>query len=156
MTLMAGTALAQADKPAEHIAFYRLDFVVKENEGGKTINSRSYSMQVSTDPHAGTYSAIRTGSRVPVPAKDGGFSYLDLGMNFDCRSAKVEADQISLNISVDVSSLAEPSSTPPVIRSTKWGSMVTVPLRKPTIVFSSDDALSKRQMQLELTATLIR
>jgi hypothetical protein len=32
---------------------------------------------------------------------------------------------------------------------------VIVPLKKPTVVFSSDDVASKRQMQLELTATPI-
>ncbi len=40
-----------------------------------------------------------------------------------------------------------------VIRQNRWSSSVIVPLKKPTLIFSSDDPASKRQMQLELTAT---
>jgi hypothetical protein len=40
----------------------------------------------------------------------------------------------------------------PVIRQNRWSSNVVVPLKKPTLIFASDDATSKRQMQLELTA----
>jgi len=44
---------------------------------------------------------------------------------------------------------------PPTIRQNRWSSSVVVPLSKPTVIFSSDDLTSKRQFQLELTATLI-
>jgi hypothetical protein len=40
-----------------------------------------------------------------------------------------------------------------LIRQTKWSSNVIVPIGKPTVIFSSDDATTKGQMQLELTAT---
>jgi hypothetical protein len=43
----------------------------------------------------------------------------------------------------------------PTIRQNRWVSTVAVPLKKPTVIFSSDDLTSKRQMQLELTATPI-
>jgi hypothetical protein len=56
-------------------------------------------------------------------------------------------------VTAEVSSAAETTDAPaPVIRQVKWNSPVIVPLRKPTIIFSSDDPSSKRQMQLELTA----
>jgi hypothetical protein len=45
--------------------------------------------------------------------------------------------------------------TLPSIRSNSWSSVVIVPLKTPTLIFSSDDPASKRQMQLELTATPI-
>jgi hypothetical protein len=38
----------------------------------------------------------------------------------------------------------------------KWNAPVIVPLRKATVIFASDDPSSKRQMQLELTATPIK
>jgi len=41
------------------------------------------------------------------------------------------------------------------VRQNKWGSIVLVALRKPTVIFSSDDLTSKHQVQLELTATPI-
>jgi hypothetical protein len=51
------------------------------------INSRAYSMEISSDPRS-VNSSIRTGSRIPTPGKDGSFSYLDLGINIDCRLAE--------------------------------------------------------------------
>ena len=43
----------------------------------------------------------------------------------------------------------------PMIRQNRWTSNVVVPLKKPTVIFSSDDLTTKHQMQLELTATPI-
>jgi hypothetical protein len=41
-----------------------------------------------------------------------------------------------------------------VVRQAKWSSIVLIPIRKgPTVIFSSDDPASKRQLQLEVTAT---
>jgi hypothetical protein len=155
LALLTGTAFAQTEvKPVEDPTFYRLDFVVKELDGGKLVNSRAYSMSIS-NAHNSQNASIRTGSRVPVPGKDGSTSYMEIGINFDCRNAKMVGADLALYVSADVSNVAEPTSTPPVIRNHRWGGDVIVPLRKPTIVFSSDDAMSKRQMQLELTATPI-
>jgi hypothetical protein len=159
MFLVAQPSPAQPPTPPpDSPVFYRLDLVIKENEGGKVINSRNYSMEIAVDPPrgGGPGSSIRTGSRVPIPGKDSGITYIELGINFDCRSAKEVGNQLSLFISVDVSSVAEPASTPPIIRNTKWASTVLIPVRKPTVIFSSDDAMSKRQMQLEITATLLK
>jgi len=150
--LLTGAALAQADKPVEPLArYYRLDFVVKELEGGKTVNARAYSTTISNE--RGAMSSIRTGSRVPVPGKEGTVNYMDVGINFDCRAARWVDSDLVLNVSVDISSVADGSSTPPVIRNNRWSGDVIVPLRKATNIFSSDDAMSRRQMQLELTAT---
>ena len=152
-----GMGLAQGDKPpAEPPSYYKLDFVVKEVEGGKTVNSRAYTTTISTERGART--SIRTGSRVPVPAgKDGAsFNYLDMGVSFDCMQAKVMGSDLAVNVTADVNSIAEPSSTPPVIRNNRWNGDVLIPLRKATVVFLSDDANSKRQMQLEMTATPIK
>jgi hypothetical protein len=150
--LLSGVALAQADKPVEpSLRYYRLDFVVKELEGGKTVNARAYSTTISNE--RGAMSSIRTGSRVPMPGKEGTVSYMDVGINFDCRAAKWVDNDLVLNVSADISSVADGSSSPPVIRNNRWSGDVIVPLRKATIIFSSDDAMSKRQMQLELTAT---
>jgi hypothetical protein len=68
---------------------------------------------------------------------------------------------MSLVLVADISSVVqEPASPsapmrPPVVRQNKWNSGVIVPLKKPTVVFSSDDLTTKRQMQVELTATPI-
>jgi len=150
--LLAGACLADNAVPPK---FYKLDFVVKEVEGAKVVNTRSYSTMVSTQ-QGGQACSIRTGARVPYFT---GKEYTDLfvGVNIDCRSLTEEANGLSLWVDADVSSVAESTTNTerPFVRQNKWGSEVLVPLKKPTLIFSSDDVTSKHQMQLELTATPI-
>ena|SRR5277367_3293111 len=154
LALMAGTGFAESAEPPK---FYKLDFVVKEVEGGKVVNSRAYSILASTES---SYSAsIRAGSKVPLPASSASGSpvaYADVGTNIDCRSLReVQQHDLALNVSADIASTVreQGSNEPPVIRQNKWTSSVIVPLRKASLIFSSDDATTKRQLQLELTAT---
>lgn len=150
----AGPALAQMPDSAR---FYKLDFVVKEVEGGKTVNSRSFSaMQQVQMPGGNTApSSIRAGGRVPVSSgSNNQFQYYDLGVNIDARDLRETSADLSVNLTVDISSIAqETPSAVPVVRQNKWSGAVLVAPRKPTVVFASDDVSSKRQLQLELTAT---
>ena len=151
--VMAGTCFAQA--AAEAHKYYRLEFSVKELESGKATNIRSYSMMISTVDTG----VIRTGNKVPVSTGTGpnSLTYLDIGVNIDCRGAKEIGDDLALNISAEVSSAAtEQPTNQPLIRVTRWSSNVIVPMRKPTTVFSSDDPTTKRQTQLELTVVPIK
>jgi hypothetical protein len=153
---MAGACLAQSEAArtaAEPAKYFRLEFVVKELESGKAVNARHYAMTVSTAD--GGTSIIRTGSKVPVATSPNTSTYIDVGVNIDCRAAKEIGSDLGLNVTAEVSSTASPSSQP-VVRQTKWNSNVIVPLGKPTVVFSSDDVTTKGQMQLELTATPIK
>jgi hypothetical protein len=142
--------------------FYKLDFVVKEVEGTKVLNARSYSMTVSEDK-LNEHSMIRAGSKVPYSTNADGsqYSYLDLGVSIDCYHVTEMHDTMSLVIAADISSIVQESAPTsavmrqPVIRQNRWNSGVIVPLKKPTVVFSSDDLTTKRQMQVELTATPI-
>ena len=154
LAMAAGTCLGQNVEPTK---FYKLEFVLKEVEGTKVVNSRSYSMTVPVEApgqnNAGSGS-IRTGSRVPVTNSGSGFNYIDVGVSIDCRTLREMQSDISLYVSADISSHSvEPTLPAPVIRQNKWSSTVLLPIRKPTVIFASDDATSKRQMQLELTAT---
>jgi hypothetical protein len=159
VALVAGTSFAQTPEPPK---FYKLDFVVKEVEGAKVLNARSYSITVSTDASS-PHSSIRTGSKVPTPTgATGQYSFIDLAVNIDCGPVKAIQDGISLTVTVEISGVVQDSTTPasttlpPVIRQNRWGSSVVLPIKKPTIIFSSDDTTTKRQMQMELTATPIR
>jgi hypothetical protein len=159
VTLLAATCFAEDAAPAK---FYKLDFVVKEVEGGKVLNARGYSMTVA-EGKLKDHSEIRTGSKVPYStiAEGGQYTFLDVGVNFDCDHVVSTRDTMSLVLAADISSVVqEPGSPsapmhPPVVRQNKWTSGVIVPLKKPTVVFSSDDLTTKRQMQVELTATPI-
>lgn len=151
LALIVGMGLAENAEPPK---FYKLDFVVKEIEGGKVLNSRAYSMLVSTD----SASSLRAGSKVPTGALPGGApnSFIDVGTNFDCRAIKeLQPHDLALSLTAEISSTVHDTADPshPVIRQNKWNSSVIVPLKKPSVIFSSDDATTKGQMQLELTAT---
>lgn len=152
--------IAQDTAPAK---FFRLDFLVKEMEGSKTVNSRAYSTLVSTDTTPFVKASIRTGSKVPVQNTAGQFTYVEVGVNIDCERVKLEDQQLSLSVTAEISSVLQeppPNSGPgivqPTIRQNKWSSPVLIPLRKSTILFSADDLTTKRQMQLEVTATPVK
>ncbi|HEX4230676.1 MAG TPA: hypothetical protein VHZ07_18515 [Bryobacteraceae bacterium] len=158
LAMLAGACLAQNADKSEPQKFYRLDFLVKELEAGKTINSRSYFMTVATGPKQ--ESQIRTGSRVPFQSSPGNWQQLNVGTSFDCIRIQETPLGLSIFVSASVESLLEqPSSAGesqhPIIRENSWHSTVVLPLKKPTVIFSSDDPASKRQMQVELTATPI-
>jgi hypothetical protein len=66
LAMTTGMGLAQtqeAPTSTEPAKFYRLEFVVKEVEGGKVLNTRSYSMMTEA---TGAIYRIRAGSKVPV------------------------------------------------------------------------------------------
>ena len=155
LVLAAGACLAQKpESPKEPPRFYKLDFVVKELDNGKLLNARSYSITGSTD---GSPSQIRTGSKIPVPSSPGStqFSFIDVGVHIDCRSIKEAGSELSLAVATEISSTVRESipSSYPIVRQNRWDATVLVPLRKPTVIFSSDDAATTHQIQLELTVT---
>src|SRR5271154_2730100 len=106
--LITGTGFAETAEPPK---FYKLDFVVKEVEGGKVLNARAYSMLASTDSN----SSLRTGSKVPTPTPQGGApaSFIDVGTNIDCRSIKeVQQHDLALFVTAEISSTVHDPATP--------------------------------------------
>ena len=152
LALMAVTCLAQnSEAPKESPKFYRLEFVVKELEAGKVINSRAYSMTAST---GGEVSSIRTNSRVQLPTT----GQVGVGVTIEGRKLKEMRNELSLFVKAEISSIVQESGTSsgsPIIRQNVWESAVIVPIRKPSVVFKADDTATKQQMQLELTAAPI-
>jgi hypothetical protein len=159
--LMAESCWAQAEKSkGDQQKFYHLDFIVKEVAEAKVVNSRSYSTMISTGHSA---DQIRVGNKVPVQTGNpspNAYDYIDVGVNIDCRDAREVEGQLALNVAAELSNLA-PGQTVgtgalPLLRQNKWSSDVILPLRKPTVIFSSDDPTSTHKMQVELTATPIK
>jgi hypothetical protein len=158
--LTAGICVGQgegAKPPAEEPKYFHLDFVVKELEGRKVINARHYSTTAATADHTCT---IRSGNKVPVQTGGSGpesiqFTYIEVGVNIDCRSAKEIDGSLALSVTADISTAVN-AAKQPMIRQTKWSSNVIVPIGNATVIFSSDDVASKGQMQLELTATPVK
>ncbi len=152
--IAAGSCFADDAEPTK---FYKLDFVVKEVQGTKIINARTYTTVVPSGNHGGQ--GIRAGSKIPYISKQGAtteYQQIDVGVSIDTREVKETDSRLSFSIGVEISSLAEgPSGANdhPVVRQNKWNSMATIPLKKPTVLFSSDNLDSKSQMQVEVTAT---
>lgn len=145
--------------------YYHLDFVVKELEGGKVINSREYGMSIATaeNPAMDAFNqrSIRTGTKVPVQSEPGKVNYLDVGVSIDCKKVVETAGKLAMEVSAEVSSVADPEGSSaarglPMIVQNRWNSQVMVALGRPTVLFSSDEVTSKRVVELELTATELK
>jgi hypothetical protein len=153
---LSAAAFAQTEAPK----FYKLDYVVKEVEGGKVVNSRVFStmLAVQVPGREAHPASIRAGGRVPVRSENN-TQFYDLGVNIDARELRESQGDLSLYLSVDINTVTqEATGGIPVTltRANKWSGSVLVPVKKPTVVFASDDVSSKRQIQLELTGTPVK
>lgn len=157
--LLAAPGFSQTtdNKPERQTKYFRLDFTVKELDGGKVVNSRNYTTSLSDQK--GDNGSIRTGDKVPVQTDKSQWTYVDVGVSIDCNSLQEVGSQVAIHVTADVSGFSSETPQAPgsnqLIRQNRWSSTVIVPLRKATTVFSSDGASTKRQTQLELTATPI-
>lgn len=150
LALAAGACLGD-DAPEK---FYKLEFVVKEVDGAKVLNSRNYSMVVAA---GNRHNAIRVGSQVKWTENfHNSIQNLatDIGVSIDAEAVKEIENRLTLFVTVDLSTVQGDSASgaAPVIRHNKWSSTVAVPFKKPTVVFASDALNTKSQMQFEITA----
>lgn len=167
-TVQAQSAPESTPPPPQH--FYRLHFAVEELDAeGKVTNARTYDETVVTGP--GPDQQIKTGSRIPIAtgsyASSGSpanltntqFQYIDLGIALDARGVHDNGDKLTLRLKAEITSIARQTEIAgvgqPVIRENTWDSTLTVPIGKPTVVYSSDDLDSKGRTQIEVTATRV-
>ena len=161
----AGNASYQ--KSPEH--YFQLTFRVLEiSASGKIADAKSYEEIIASGPKSSRLSSIRTGDQVPVPMPMGPgassiarrlvatqYRYIDIGTNIDAQRAETVSGSLRLHVAARITSMstaAPGSATHPVTRQTSWDSNVTVPIGKPTIIFSSDNSADKGRTELELTA----
>ncbi len=156
--ILISAAISMYGAEADPARFFKLDFAVKELDAGKVITSHAYSVRAATGQSG--VALIRTGSKVPsMVSPSGQFTYLEVGINFDIRHFKETDGDVSLELVADISSIAEDLTAlakNPIIRQNKWNSVVSAKVGKPTLIFTSDDVSSKRQMTVEMTATPVR
>jgi len=142
------------DAPEKSASAYRLDFTLNEIEDGKKINARQYSI----DLNAGDANDLKIGTRVPVEGKQGEMQYIDVGTRIWSR-VKETANGVALEVRSEISNFASPdqaSHSMPLLRQMQINaSTVTIPGR-PTVIGSVDDPNSRRQFQLEVTATKLK
>jgi uncharacterized lipoprotein YehR (DUF1307 family) len=138
--------------------FFKLDFVIREFDDNKLVSTKTYSAVSSGDEKNRT--SIRTGNKVPYQAGPNSTNYADVGVNIDVYKMQEANGQLMVTVSADVTTIPTPNESLnamlPHIRQNKWNATVTMPMSKPTLLFSSDDLNSKRKLQLELTATPVK
>lgn len=151
----APKAAAEAKSVAETQpqSVYRLDFVVRELEGDRKINSRSYSMSARNND----WGRIRVGSSIPVKTGENTFQYKDVGINIDCRLEERESGAM-LNTTFESSSLAAPEEkiANPVLRQVRLSEESLVTAGKPTVIGKLDDVATNHRFEIEVTATKVR
>lgn len=128
-----GSAMAQSGDATK---FYRLDFVMKEVEQGKVVNSRSYSTMVSTDSsQARDRGSIRAGTRIPIPlgapGTENNIQYMDVGVNIDCNGVHLNNGQLVLSVNAEVSTLAmDPPREGPMTMAGNQAMMAPMPSKE--------------------------
>jgi 3D (Asp-Asp-Asp) domain-containing protein len=149
-------AKPQAESQERSASAYRLDFTINEIEDGKKINARQYTMNLN----AGDANSIKIGTRVPVEAKQGEFQYIDVGTSIWSR-VKERDNGLAIEVRAEISNFAIPdqanrNNSMPLLRQMQINaSTVAIPGR-PMVIGSVDDPNSKRQFQLEVTATKLK
>jgi hypothetical protein len=155
-----GSADAQAAK--DEIQPFRLDFSFNEIEDGKKVNTRHYSTDLTEE--SGNQ-VVKIGTRVPVAVsgpsgdyKNVQYQYIDVGTTINSGLRKVGGD-LRLHVDSEISNLDttdEPSKIAPIVRQIKIEGTTLLVLGKPILIGTADDPNSKRQFQLEVTATRLR
>ncbi len=150
----------RADDPNSGSKFYRLLFVVQEVDGTNVINRREYDTTAATNTPGGC--SIRTDSRLSLPINGTHeVTNYSLDVKIDASNLREMSSGLALSIDAVINTLSQEllpiaaTDHPPIIRSSSWRSTLIVPLKRPTVIFSSDDLTSKHKMQMVLTATPI-
>lgn len=150
---------AKATTSDDSANFYRLDFTLRELDGTKVVNKRTYSLNVRTGRN--DWEQLRTGTRVPLTYEEQGgkhVQYFDVGVNLDCRASEGSRG-ISLEVRSDISSL--PADSPatfspgqgPMVRQVKNDSWVLIQTGKSAMLFTADEPATSRHFEMEVVAT---
>ncbi|MBV8206898.1 MAG: hypothetical protein JO041_08905 [Acidobacteria bacterium] len=145
---------------------YRLDYTITELEDGKKLNARAYTVMCE-DEGGATRGELKVGSRVPVISSGKGspvqeFTYLDIGINITAWLTVMSDGGLTLESHVEMSSMADAESVgqgivpPPVIRQLKVSTNGGIAASKPVTIATADDVTSRRQFQIQVTATKLK
>jgi hypothetical protein len=149
-----------AESPASTPAvFYRLDLVIRELDGEKSIDNRKYSMWVKS----GTGESTTAGSEVPYPgssySKEGtgttkSIQYRSVGVSIFC-DVKEGSGGPQLDLKLNISDALPPAKDldAPVFRKVSLESKALLILGKPVTVGIVEDPASRHRYQVDVTAT---
>jgi len=147
---------AEAETQEKAVNAYRLDYTINEIEDGKKINARQYSSYLNANDTI----TLDIGTRVPVEMKQGEMQYIDVGTHIWSK-VKEHDNSLLLEVRAQISNFAIPdqanrTNSMPLLRQMAINASTVMSPGRPTIVGSVDDPNSKRQFQLEVTATRLK
>jgi len=156
------TAEAQPQSQERPLSFYKVEYILRELQDGKAINSRSYVMTIEN----GDRGEAKVGARVPVNAGGGNpnlpatqFQYMDVGVNINCRVVG-QNDFVTLHTTVEISSFALPEASgttgQPVVRQMRTQMAAVVAVGKQTVIGIIDDVNSTKRYEVGVTATKLK
>lgn len=137
---------------------YKVEYVLRELQDGKAINTRSFMMTVDSNEGG----EAKVGARVPVSVGNVPAQYMDIGLNIQCVRLVERDNYVSLRTNVEMSSFALPeqaassSNTPPVLRNFRTSMVGSVPIGKQTVIGSIDDVNSTKRYEIAVTATKVK
>ncbi len=155
----SGSSGESASQPA---GFYRLDFVIREMEKDKTVDTRNYSLWVQS----GKDVSMDAGSEVPYFS--GSFSttgaetaknikYRNVGVSIRCLVKEGNGGpQLDLSLTISDALPPEKSSDTPAFRNVSLNSKAMLSVGIPTTVSIVEDPGSRRRYQVDVTAIKLK
>jgi hypothetical protein len=161
---MAAPMLSLHAQPTE---VYKLELTMRDAADPSAKPGRKYVMLIDTNG-AGTF---KIGSREPVatgsfqpgvsgaginPLVNTQFTYVDTGVNIECRLGQADANRLQLRADLDISSILpreKPVVPNPVIGQLKMNVTALVAPGKRTTIASIDDPVSNRKFDVEVLLT---
>jgi hypothetical protein len=149
LTITAAAQSPAADTKPQR--FFRLDFVTEELDGSKIVDRHQFSTSCSTNAEIRANSSVS----VPVGPSNANVVNYDLGAAFTIHQLHETVAGISASIIANLSTLDADAEFKerPVVRRQTWSGDINLALRKPTVIFSSDNLTNKRKTQVLLTVT---
>jgi len=139
--------------------YYRLDFVIRELDGEKLVDTRNYSLWVQS----GIANSTSAGSEVPYPsgsftnASSGttkSISYRSIGVTISCR-VREDNEGLQIESKLNISDVLPPEqdSDPPTFRKITLDSRALLTLGKPTMIGIVEDPASRRRYEVNVFTT---
>jgi len=145
-------------------SFYRLDFVIREMDGEKPIDTRHYSLWVQS----GVFQNMTAGSEVPYPAAvfsttgsgpTKSINYRSVGVSIECTISTKEGDdspRLVLTLNISDALPPEKGTDSPAFRKVTLNARAMLNLGKSTMIGSVEDPGSRHRFLVDVTATKLK
>jgi hypothetical protein len=150
------------ESPSRPAVFYRLDFVIREMDKEKLVDTRNYSLWVQS----GVSESMNAGSEVPYSSGSysttgsgttKSISYRSVGVSIACTVKEGEGNpQLDLMLNISDALPPEKDSDTPAFRKVSVNSKAMLSLGKSTTVSIVEDPGSRHRFQVDVTAIKLK